>query len=377
MLRVNCDGVLRDQQATSKDPSSYYGQGVVILLRVTYAHSVDQLPEVYHDIAKSPKRMERQAIEERLRSTADDLGLLNYVPAATAGCTKKISGCDFSHVDLLDLEAGIHPFYTPYRSPQACTKLRNALAAYDDLRDGTSANMRDFQVLQESECIGFPCSMMETTHCFKSFRVLLHTLLGKLHSLTCSWDAFASLWVGREARLAKYINPCNYVLIRCWLQIRFSAWFTDQHREPVQIAVPDFNGLITKILYKLYEESWQPSLPAQYSAPCPFPQAPCPRTPTPTHVRFPSPPTRPTPPACAPAAACAPAPAQPPQIAPVIGQGNHITNNHFQAAFTPFWQLGLSLTVIRDKARKANRPVPINDDHTEFCLSFHVLSSCW
>jgi hypothetical protein len=55
----------------------------------------------------------------------------------------------------------------------------------------------------------------------------------------------------------------------------------------------------------------------------------------------------------------------------------HITNNHFQAAFTPFWQLGLSLTVIRDKARKANRPVPINDDHTEFCLSFHVLSSCW
>jgi hypothetical protein len=179
------------------------------------------------------------------------LGLLDYVPTATAGLTKKISGCDFSHFDLSDLEAGIHPFCTTYRSPQVRTKLRNALAFYDDLRNGTSANMRDFQFLLESEHIGFPWSMMETTHCFKSFWVLLHTLLGKLHPLTYSWHAFTSLWVGQEAHLAKYINPCNYVLVLRWLQIRFSAWFTDQHREPAQIAVPDFNGLITKILYEL------------------------------------------------------------------------------------------------------------------------------
>jgi hypothetical protein len=43
----------------------------------------------------------------------------------------------------------------------------------------------------------------------------------------------------------------------------------------------------------------------------------------------------------------------------------------------PFRQLGLSLTMVRDKAREANRNVPVNDDGTEFCLSYHVLGFCW
>jgi hypothetical protein len=144
MLRVNMDGVWRDQQAKTKDSSTYYGQGVVILMRITYATATPLLLEVYHEVEKAPKRMEQKAIEERLRCMADTLGLLHYVPATTAGLTKKISGCDFSHFDLTDLKAGIHPFITTYRSPQSQTQLRNALSVYDDLQEGTSATLRDF-----------------------------------------------------------------------------------------------------------------------------------------------------------------------------------------------------------------------------------------
>jgi hypothetical protein len=100
MLRVNQDGVNREQQAKAKTPESYYGQGVVILCRVTYATTPQQLSDIYHDICKSPKRMERQAVEERLWAVADSLGLLDFLPAATAVVTKQISGCDFSHFDL-------------------------------------------------------------------------------------------------------------------------------------------------------------------------------------------------------------------------------------------------------------------------------------
>jgi hypothetical protein len=169
MLRVNHDGVLREQLAKARTPESYYGQGVVILCRVTYATTVQQLPAVYHDVAKSPRRMERQAVEERLRAVADRLGLLDYVPAATASLTKKIAGCDFSHFDLQDLEAGIHPFCTTYRSPQSRTKLQQALSVYDDLREGTGASLLDFQVLRETEKVGIPYSMTEVNYCFKSF----------------------------------------------------------------------------------------------------------------------------------------------------------------------------------------------------------------
>lgn len=59
--------------AKPKTPESYYGQGVVILCRVTYATTVQQLPKIYHDILKSPKGMERQAVEERLWAVADSL----------------------------------------------------------------------------------------------------------------------------------------------------------------------------------------------------------------------------------------------------------------------------------------------------------------
>jgi hypothetical protein len=79
---------------------------------ITYATSIPQLPKVYDEVAQAPKRMECQAIKERLCSVADMLGLLNYVPAATAGLTKKISGCDFSHFNLTDLSVGIHPCIT-------------------------------------------------------------------------------------------------------------------------------------------------------------------------------------------------------------------------------------------------------------------------
>jgi hypothetical protein len=58
MLRVNMDGVLRDQQAKTKDPSTYYGQGVLILIPITYATAIPLLPKVYHEVAKAPKRME-------------------------------------------------------------------------------------------------------------------------------------------------------------------------------------------------------------------------------------------------------------------------------------------------------------------------------
>jgi hypothetical protein len=263
MLKINHDRVQTEQQAKTKTPESYYGQGVVILCRITYCTTSQQLPDIYHDVSTSPKRMERQAVEERLRAVADRLGLLDYVPAATASLTKKIAGCDFSHFDMQDLEAGIHPFCTTYRSPQSRTKLRQALSVYDDLREGTGASLLDFQVLRDTEKVGIPYLMTEVTYCFKSFRILLHTLLGSVHPFVQAWDHFLSMWIGREARLSENLAMHQFVLVLRWLQIRCSTWFTDQHREPVHVTVPDFTMLITRILY---EESWEPSLPPRYQA---------------------------------------------------------------------------------------------------------------
>lgn len=56
------------------------------------------------------KRMERQqAIKQRFWAVVDTLLLMEYVPIATASLTKKISNCDYRHIDMADLEGGVHP----------------------------------------------------------------------------------------------------------------------------------------------------------------------------------------------------------------------------------------------------------------------------
>lgn len=355
-LRANQAREHRDRTSTTKTPESYYGQGVVLLCRLTYAPTPDLLPEVYHDIAKSPKRMERQAIEERFRAVADTLSLLEYVPPATSSLTKKISSCDYSHFNLNDLEAGLHPFCTTYKSPEARTQLQQSLAVYDDLRDSTGASIADFQVLKEAEKVGMPYSITEVTYCFKSFRIPLHTLLGSIHPISAAWDQFVSLWTSRETRLAEHLRPHQMPLVVRWCQLRFSHWFTDQTREPGCIPVPQFSTLITKILL---EEQWEPVLPAKYRV---FPNqmggGGLPR----------APPAR------------APAPAQaPPQGRGerVPGRGERVNNSTFVPRFQEFRDLGLPLATVRSKATEANKPVPTNASGTEFCLSYHVLGFCW
>lgn len=127
-LRVHTQSSQSETRARAKTPDTYYGQGVVILCHLTYSLGSDQLPAIYHDLAQSPKRTERQAVEERFRAVSDPLALLEYVPPATAGLTKKITSCDFSHYDLSDLKAGIHPFCTTYRTPQSHMRLQQSLS---------------------------------------------------------------------------------------------------------------------------------------------------------------------------------------------------------------------------------------------------------
>jgi hypothetical protein len=68
--------------------------------------------------------------------------------------------------------------------------------------------------------------------CFKSFHILLHTLLGSLHPLVQGWDNFVSMWIEREACLSKNLDMHQFVAVLRWMQIGFSTWFMDQHCEP-------------------------------------------------------------------------------------------------------------------------------------------------
>lgn len=164
ITRVHNEKAAQDQATKLKTPNIYFGAGVVLLCWLTYVMIADQLPAVYHNIAQSPKRMERQAIEERFQAVADTLSLIEYVPITTASLAKKISSCDYRHINMADLEGGMHPFITAYRNPQAQTRLAQALSTYDNLREGTGVTILDLQVIRDAEKVGILFSLTEVSH---------------------------------------------------------------------------------------------------------------------------------------------------------------------------------------------------------------------
>ena len=71
-------------------------------MRVTRSPTLD----VYLSRIGSDKQSERITLEEQLRATANDLGLLHYAPVITPTMAKKITTFNFAHCNLDNLNGG-------------------------------------------------------------------------------------------------------------------------------------------------------------------------------------------------------------------------------------------------------------------------------
>ena len=81
------EAVNRDRQAKEQTPSTYFGDSISLLCRITHA-TPENVPLLYFRMAQSTKRTERATLEEHLRMVAEDLALQGHIPAATPSLTK-------------------------------------------------------------------------------------------------------------------------------------------------------------------------------------------------------------------------------------------------------------------------------------------------
>jgi hypothetical protein len=239
----------RTVESTTKTLVKYFGSlGVGILLHITHNTSEQLLPQVYRDIANSPSKNKRLAVEERLREVADSMGWLGYAPIATPTLAKKLTRLNFAHTDMDDLEGGFQPFITTWREPSALASLQATISAYDDMIQGAGAALLDLKQMNASEKPGIPKNITQVTYCLKGFKILLFTILGPDHSLSKEVSNFLNRWMSLEVRMdSALVTPDSAAQIVRWLQIWVLNWFTEQVNNPGRIEAPNLCCLLTLI----------------------------------------------------------------------------------------------------------------------------------
>ena len=213
----------------TKTPAEYFKKSGDILMRITCSPSLDELPPLFLSLIGSNERTERITLEEQLRATADELGLLHYAPVVTPSLAKKVATFNFAHCNLDNLSGGFHPVLTSYLDPSARTALDDVSDAYDELLKGTGASLQDIQLLKEAKKIGAPQSMEHATFAYKSCRVLYHALLGSRHPFVRAFDQFVSLHCVSHGALARgYRFHLRSIIPRSVLQIGLMRNFRPQ-----------------------------------------------------------------------------------------------------------------------------------------------------
>jgi hypothetical protein len=361
VVQTRTDEAVRRATGSRKSPDQYYGTAVLTLYRLAHVTSADQLPPIYEIIANTTKKHLRSTLEVHLLGEAQVMGQDQYTPFILPDLATKLADGRFRHFNPDDLAEGIQPFITPAWTPQECADLVQNVGAYDALMDGAAAQLPDIMAMRSMDRIRLPRSVMQAGFHLRSFRILLHSLLGgPSHPLVAEFDQFIHEYQQNEAELESLsVTPLYPTQILRWVQLRVSGWFNQQLLTPGLIPAPDLCALFDKVRHR---EPWQPTIPPRYLPRAPPPAA---QARAPTHTPAPTPGLR------------APPPAARPPAAPDAARRERVANPTVLPAYQQFRDSAVTLSDVWDRARAADDDIPHNREGVEHCMSFHCLGFCW
>ena len=359
VVQTRTDEAARRANSATKTPEQHYGSAVTLICHLCQVNEPTDLPRLYHIIANSNKRTLRVNIQQHLYGIAARLGLGQYTPIVSPDLASKLNTASFEHYDINDLEDGLQPFITPAWSSQQKQDLERNNQAHDTLQEGASARLDDIFALRQFTKMNPPASLLQTQHCFYSFRILLEGMLGAGHKHCIALNEFIYEFVQALPELEVHSLKKSYFSMRLvrYVQIRFSTWINLQWNSAAEVPIPPYETVLMQIRYQ--ETSWEPIIPRRY-------------LPAPTN---PGPPTAPGLPPAAPPAPPAGAPA--PTPAPAGSTRQRVQNTHFDPAYQLYQDRRISLATIRANANQSGTNLPTNAQGVEVCLCWHVLGYCW
>jgi hypothetical protein len=359
---------LRRAQDSARTPEKCFGRtGVLKLLRLCQVANSSELPEMWLQFAREPRRQDGiVTVQQAFNSTAQSLGLFGVHIPITPDIVAKIRAIALEMSNENDLTTGIHPFTFAYMDSSEIADAYAQAEHYKMLHDDQGApTLKDAIVLATPGRVKLPKSPTEAQIYFQNFRVALHVLLGGTHALTQAYDMFWRRWsTSQQYLLGVYTqSPGMFpTLVVRWVQLRVSLWFGQQALENAPLEVPNFAELLNQIQLHM---PWEPTLPAHY-----YNSAAAPAT---KSVTVASPPAAQvtTTTITKPGATAA---VEPP---PTIRARGTIVRKitEINPSFKRFVEKNLRVRDVLQRAGPTNR-IPTNAEGIEMCLSYHLKGVC-
>ncbi|MGH7974598.1 MAG: hypothetical protein ACREBR_03665 [bacterium] len=244
----------------AKLPSKRWKRTLHILLRVCQLDSEENLPPVRHDLADSTTKEDRRVIQSHLDTRAREPTAATAIePIATPAIAKRLVSFMFSARDRDDLEDGIQPFVTSYRTPQQVAEEHQLAQDYDTVMEGsTSMTMADVNIVRTKSQVPLPSNLFKATTSANIYATVIEVCLGLNHPLCQVYRAFLREW-NKEAPTLEVnctFDPLYPAKLLRAVQLQLVEWFDQQEKTDESVQPPH----LTKMFNKIRMHLWMPPM---------------------------------------------------------------------------------------------------------------------
>ena len=231
------------------------------LLKFTQVTDINLLPPVWGEIAKGPRKEERNILQAALDDHTHSPGAATKAKLTiTKELLSTVVNLTFWLGDFDLLSKGLHPYCTLYMSAAKQAQDQANLQTYDALAKEGTLRLEDVQLFQLVLKFNWPTDFLQLDTLIKLYHNLLSVLLPLTHPLFVAYDGMLKIWRSMHILFAEYFNKdCNRPsqFLRS-LQLRVSLYWQSMASSSASDALllppPNFH----KLLMLVSLQSWMP-----------------------------------------------------------------------------------------------------------------------
>jgi hypothetical protein len=158
--------------------------GILTLMRLCQVNSSLQLPNIYRELARAPKKQRQGVLQNAITEAGQALGIYHSILVPT-GMVDKVMTMEWTSPSHDDFSQGINPFLVGQPTPTEEVQIRQRIHLQSLVYSGSAApSLADAKLLSAPPAIRMPGLLQDTAYTLASFQVYVHVLLGGSHIVT-------------------------------------------------------------------------------------------------------------------------------------------------------------------------------------------------
>jgi hypothetical protein len=367
-----------DKAEKAGTPRKKWEHCLAELLRLTGCAAPEDLPDIWHKLAKVTTKNLRALIQAEVNKTARGLNLPQVL--ITPAFATTLNGivtwlCDDYDVDVMQ---GFSLFNLLVKTKLWRMKDERIATAFDlAMANNTALSYESAVKFFDNDSTPTAATPAHTIVSVKGGWAVAKTFLPKTHGLVLAFQTFCDWWDANPLIIQEtweaFFEPLFFpTAVLFYLHKDLSTWINLQMYSPSVIPPPNFMEWVMKVLKK---DNWYRGMPpgsAQSETPSFVHPNPVGSLMSDvTSVTAPSTVTTPSTPG--PAASSR----SPATTTVEVPRKHYQPPAEHQTEFDAFKNTKRSFKEIMEEAARANEPIPIDKNNTAYCLGYHVRGECW